>query len=395
MISSIDSWFPDLRRTPAQKQATNTAKTKLAWQYGMDLGNWSMLRRIYSERPVLETMVDFWSNHLHVSTADDRVYIHHHAYNQMIRQHALGRFEDLLVASATHPAMSLYLDNWRSTRGAPNENQGRELLELHTVGTASGYTEDMVKDSAKLLSGYSVRWDGDLEGFYDAANHTTGPVTVLGFTHPNSDADGRPAAEAYLRYLANHPATARGVATRLAVRFVGDQPSPALVDHLAQVFLDTGTDIRATLKALIARPEFRSSAGAKVSTPVDDLVATVKALGVVARKPSGVGTPASQLATALNHSQGGPRLFSWPRPDGAPETNSEWASAVRMLRSFGMHWHLAGGYHHEEERRTSRRAPGYPVPGSPSTSTSTTSRAACSVAGPRRARWRRPASPPG
>ena len=228
MISSIDSWFPDLRRTPAQKQATDTARTKLPWQYGMDLANWSVLRRIYTERPVLETMVDFWSNHLHVSTGDERVYTHHATYNQMIRQHALGRFEDLLVASATHPAMSLYLDNWRSTRGAPNENQGRELLELHTVGTASGYTEDMVKDSAKLLSGYSVRWDGDVEGFYDTANHTTGPVTVLGFTHPNNDADGRPAAEAYLRYLANHPATARVVATRLAVRFVGDQPSPAL-----------------------------------------------------------------------------------------------------------------------------------------------------------------------
>ena len=167
MIRSIDSWFPALRRTPAQKQATNTAKTKLAWQYGLDLANWSVLRRIYTYRPVLETMVDFWSNHLHVSTADDRVYTHHYSYNQMIRQHALGRFEDLLVASATHPAMSLYLDNWRSTRGAPNENQGRELLELHTVGTAAGYTEDMVKDSAKLLSGYSVRWDGDVEGFYD------------------------------------------------------------------------------------------------------------------------------------------------------------------------------------------------------------------------------------
>ena len=343
MIRSIDSWFPALRRTPAQKQASNTDKTKLAWQYGLDLANWSVLRRIYSDRPVLETMVDFWSNHLHVSTADDRVYTHHYAYNQMIRQHALGRFEDLLVASATHPAMSLYLDNWRSVRGAPNENQGRELLELHTVGTEAGYTEDMVKDSAKLLSGYSVHWDGDVEGFYDTANHTTGAVTVLGFTHPNTAADGRPAAEAYLRYLANHPATARVIATRLATRFVSDLPSQALIDHLTQVFLDSGTDIRATLGALVVHPEFRGSAGAKVSTPVDDMIATIKALGVVARRPSGGAS--SQFATAMNYAHGGLRLFSWPRPDGAPETNSEWTSAVRMLRSFRMHWQLAGGYY--------------------------------------------------
>jgi uncharacterized protein (DUF1800 family) len=341
MVRSVDSWFPELRRTPAQKQASNTAKTKLAWQYSLDLANWSVLRRIYTNRPVLETMVDFWSNHLHVSTADDRVYTHHYAYNQMIRQHALGRFDDLLVASATHPAMSLYLDNWRSTRGAPNENQGRELLELHTVGTSAGYTEDMVKDSAKLLSGYSVHWDGDVEGFYDTANHTTGAVTVLGFTHPNAAPDGRPAAEAYLRYLAHHPATARGVATRLAVRFVSDLPSQALLDHLTQVFLDSDTDIKATLRALVAHPEFRGSAGAKVSTPVDDLVATARALGMVARKPQ--AGAAGQFATAVNYAHGGLRLYSWPRPDGAPETNAEWSSAVRMLRSFRMHWQLASG----------------------------------------------------
>ena len=192
----------------------------------------------------------------------------------MIRQHALGRFEDLLVASATHPAMSLYLDNWRSTRGAPNENQGRELLELHTVGTGAGYTEDMVKDSAKLLSGYSVALGRRRRGLlrHREPHHRSGDGPRL---HPPEQRRRRPArAEAYLRYLANHPATARVVATRLAVRFVSDLPSQALVDHLAQVFLASGTDIRATLRALVAHPEFRGSAGAKVSTPVDDMIAT-------------------------------------------------------------------------------------------------------------------------
>jgi uncharacterized protein (DUF1800 family) len=341
IVAAVDAWYAHLRRAPAQKVATNDDGTKMAWQYGLDLANWTVLRRIHSTRAVQETMVDFWTNHLHISTGEDRVYTHQFAYDATIRTHALGRFEDLLVATATHPAMSLYLDNWRSRKNAPNENQGRELLELHTVGTGSGYTEDMVKDSAKILSGYSVRWGDDYEGFYDAANHTTGRVSVLGFTHDNTAADGREVAEAYLRHLANHPATARTVATRLALRFVSDTPSEALVSHLAGVFQDSGTDIKATLRALVAHPEFRGHAGAKVSTPVDDLVATVKALGVTARRPTGDGS----FANHLNYAHGGLRLYSWPRPDGAPETNPEWTSAVRMLRSFRMHWNLAGGYY--------------------------------------------------
>ena len=341
IVGQVNSWFPALRRTAAQKSASSKSGSKYAWQYGLDLANWNVLLRIYSARTVQETMVDFWSNHLHISTADDKVFVHHYGYNQLLRSHALGRFEDLLVAASTHPAMSLYLDNFRSTKDAPNENQGRELLELHTVGAAAGYTEDMVKDSAKLLSGYSVHWTGDLEPFYDTANHTTGPVTVLGFSHPNSSSDGRAAAVAYLRYLANHPATARNVAQRMAVRFVSDQPSQALVSHLAQVFLDSGTDIRATLRALISHPEFRASAGAKMSTPVDDFVATARVLGVTARRP--VHGASTSFATAVNYAHGGPRLFSWPRPDGTPETNSEWTSGVRMLRSYRFHWQLSAG----------------------------------------------------
>lgn len=342
IMAEVDSWFPDLRRTPAQKSRTNETGSKYAWQYGLDLMNWNLLRRVYSARTVLETMVDFWSNHLHISTSDDKVYTHHHTYNQMIRSKALSTFEDLLVSAALHPAMLLYLDNFRSVRDEPNENQGRELLELHTVGASAGYTEDMVKDSAKLLSGWTVRWDGDGTPFYDTSAHTTGQVRVLEFGHVNASADGRDASLAYLRYLAHHPATARNVAERLAVRFVSDTPSQELVDHLVQVFTDSGTDIKATLRALVAHPEFRGSAGAKMSTPVDDFVATCRVLGVRARKP--VHGASTSFATAVNYAHGGPRLFSWPRPDGAPETNSEWTSGVRMLRSYRFHWQLAGGY---------------------------------------------------
>ena len=344
LTTQVDSWFSALARTPAQKAATHNADTYRNWQYGLDLANWSTLRRMYSARPVMETMVDFWSNHLHISTADEKVYVHHHDYHLTLRRHAFGRFEDLLVAAATHPAMLLYLDNFRSTRGAPNENQGRELLELHTVGAAAGYTEDMVKDSARLLSGHTVDWGRTQEGFYDTSAHTTGPVRVLDFTHPNASSDGRAACEAYLRYLARHPATAANVARRLAVRFVSDTPSAGLVSHLAEVFTSSGTDIRATLLALVAHPEFRASAGQKVSTPVDDLVATARSLGVVARKPTR-GHGAGSFPMHLNYFHQGLRLYSWPRPDGAPETNPEWSSGVRMLRAYRSHWNLAGGYY--------------------------------------------------
>ncbi|MEO5652318.1 MAG: DUF1800 domain-containing protein, partial [Marmoricola sp.] len=339
LVAAIESWFSPLRRTPAEKAATDDNDTKPAWTYENDLGNATMLRRMCSNRQLLETMVDFWSNHLHISAGADRVYLHHADYDQMLRRNALGRFDDLLVAASTHPAMSLYLDNWRSKKNAPNENQGRELLELHSVTPAAGYTEDMVKASAVLLSGYSIR-TGTYEAFYDSANHTTGAVKVLGFSHANTDPDGRAAAEAYLRYLARHPDTARTVARRMAVRFVRDQPSEELVGHLAEVFTRSGTDIRATLKALVAHPEFRTSAGQKVRTPVDDLVATARALGVTPLAP----TSENSFANALNWVHGGGQLYGWPRPDGAPETNQQWVSPGRMLRSFRMHWHLAGGY---------------------------------------------------
>lgn len=343
MATAVDGWFPDLRRTAAQKAADNASGRKRNWQYALDLANWSSLRRMYSARPVLETMVDFWSNHLAISTADERAYVYHHDYHLTLRKHALGRFEDLLLAATTHPAMSLYLDNWRSTAAAPNENQGRELLELHTLTTDAAYTEDMVKDSARILSGYTVDWGGTYAASYDPRKHATGPVRVLGFSHPNAQSDGREVVRSYVSYLARHPATAQTFARRLALRFVSDQPSRALVDHLAGVFTSSGTDIRATLRALVAHPEFLGSAGQKVTTPLDDLVATVKALGVVARKPT-KGYGAGSFPMHLNYLHQGLRLYSWPRPDGTPETNSEWTSGVRMLRSYRAHWNLAGAF---------------------------------------------------
>ena len=341
-VAQVSSWFAPLTDSPAAKYAADRAKTKSAWTYGHDLGNWSLLRRMYSERSVLETMTDFWSSHLHIPIGHDYAWVYRFDYDATIRQHALGTFEDLLVACSLHPAMRVYLDNWKSVRNAPNENQGRELLELHTVGRDAGYTEDMVKSSAKILSGYTVDWGTGktFNPLYDPAKHTTGAVSVLGFSHANTSTDGQAVATAYLKYLAHHPATARRIATKLATYFVSDNPSDGLVDTLAGVYTSSGTDISAVLKALAGHPEFLTSQGRKVRTPYADLVATARVLGVDVLAP----TTQNSWANAANYLHGADRLFSWPRPDGPPIKGSAWSSASRLFASYVMHQDLAGGW---------------------------------------------------
>lgn len=351
---ALTSWFPDLLDSPQRMWERRSSKG--GWGYARDLANWTMLRRIYSRRQVHETMVDLWSNHFHITAQGGTAWVQRLDYDRVIRQHALGRFEDLLVAATLHPSMLLYLDNFRSVRNAPNENHGRELLELHTVGRTSGYTEQMVKDSAKILSGYTVKHATTWEMTYNSALHTTGAVQVLGFTAGNATADGSQLTVQYLKYLANHPATARTVARRIATRFVSDSPSDALVNDLARVFLDSGTDIKAVLRRLVASSEFRGSAGQKTRTPVEDLVATSRVLQIRARRPASD----SSFASAITWLHQGLPLYQWPRPDGPPERNPEWASASRMMSSFRMHWNLGGGYYPSVD--ASYRAPAWWLP---------------------------------
>ncbi|MGZ6884453.1 MAG: DUF1800 domain-containing protein [Nocardioidaceae bacterium] len=338
--TAVPTWFPDLDLAPAQKWRNATSGVKGGWEYAADLAGYSMLRRVYSNRQVLESMVDFWSNHLHVHADTDLGWVHRASYDRLIRRHALGRFDEMLVAATLHPAMLLYLDNWTSVRNAPNENHGRELLELHTVGRASGYTEQMVKDSAKILSGYTVEAFTTWTGYYDPGRHTTGPVQVLGFSSANASPDGSAMTKDYLRYLAHHPATALTIARKLARHFVADAPSTDLVTHLAQVFRSSGTDIKATLKALVAHPDFHAATGTLVRTPIEDFVATCRVLGVNVAAPTADG---SFARTAIWVPQT-TLLFQWPRPDGSPYGDAVWSSATRMLNSFRMHWDLAAGW---------------------------------------------------
>ena len=356
--AEVASWFPRLQDTAEQVWRNDRNDVHRNWEYARDLSNYSMLRRIYSARTVFESMVEFWSNHFHVEAQTHPGFTQRPAYDATIRDHALGTFEELLVAVSLHPAMLMYLDNWRSVRNAPNENQGRELLELHTVGAGAGYTEQMVKDSAKLLSGHTVRnevWTA----FYDPARHTAGEVEVLGFKRRNGVHDNPDLAVEYLRHLAHHPATARRIARKLAIRFVDDEPSEALVERVAAAFLESGTDIKATLRALVSSDEFWASAGRKVRTPIDDVVATCRVIQVRAGAPVNLSSFVHELSWTL----GSTLVYQWPRPDGAPDRAEVWASTTRMLNSWRTHWNLAGGWWPSGEAAFRRPTAFLPQPG--------------------------------
>ena len=341
LAEELTDWFPDLGNSWTKKWDDTITGRKGGWLYHRDLECLTILRRTYSRRPVRETMTDFWANHLHVPAGHDISFIYRYEYEDLLRQKAFGRFDDLLVAATLHPAMLGYLDTWRSVAAAPNENHGRELLELHTVGRTAGYTEAMVKDSAKILSGYTLDAYNTWEPFYSSKKHAMGPVQVLGFSDPNAAPDGRSVTQAYLRYLAHHPATARTLARRLAVKFVSDEPSLDLVSQLAQVYLDNDTEIRPVLRALVRHPEFAASVGKKVRTPHEDLVQTIRILKVRVEKP----VDDSDFAVdTLSWASGDDWFYSWPRPDGAPEDGVPYASATRMMSSFGMHWAMVAGW---------------------------------------------------
>lgn len=342
---ALPGWFPDMNDSPSVKWSKHQSGTKSSYRYATDLANYSVLRRIYSAQQVFENMVAFWSNLFNVPALHNLAFVHRADFDALIRTHALGRFEDLLAATSLHPAMLLYLDNWRSVKGAPNENQGRELLECHTVGRKAEYTEQMVKDSAAILSGFTVDAYGTWNGYYDPARHTTGAVQVLGFSSPNAEADGQALARSYLRYLAQHPATALNIADRLARVFVSDNPSSSLVTAVAQAFRDSGTDIKRTLRTLVTHPDFLASAGKLVRNPNEDFIATCRALDVTAAAPTADTSFALTAAfvpqTTLVH--------HWPRPDGSPYGNQYWCTPTRMLNSFQMHWNLAAGWYPKKD----------------------------------------------
>jgi uncharacterized protein (DUF1800 family) len=287
-------------------------------------------------------MAEFWENHFNVPVSADGVYTWRIPYGNAIRSRALGSFESLLQAVSVHPAMGMYLGNAVSDKEHPNENQGRELLELHTVGLGAGYSEAMVVDSARILTGWRVdMWD-TWAAFYDRGSHYNKPVRVLGFHAKNHSTDGRQVTRDYLHYLAHHPSTAQHIAGKLATAFVSDAPSKALVKHLARVYLQHGTQIKPVLSALVASKEFRDSVGAKIRDPENDLVATYRLMNVDVAKPTTSDRAAHQLIWQA--SSMGMMPMSWPAPNGQPIVGAAWASPSRVMGSMSTHLTMSGGW---------------------------------------------------
>lgn len=342
-------WWPALSRSPQEAWSVHEAGTYAGHEAMFDLARWALLRRVYSRRQVLEVMSEFWLNLLHVPALPGPTFPWRIDYEKTVRGEALGSFAGLLNAAITHPAMLIYLDGATSTAKAPNENLGRELLELHTVGRGGGYTESHVKDSARILTGWHVDIRGTWQPSYRTADHATGAVTVMDFTDANASADGRDLTRRYLTYLANHPATARRLAHRLAQTFVSDDPPPALVDRLAGVYLANNTAIKPVLLELVRSAAFAESVGDKVRTPAADVVASYRVLGVKVSRPTSGDSAANRILWSTQ--KAGQRVYAWPRPDGDPIVNDAWTGTSRILGSLMVHQTLAGrSYPHQDIR---------------------------------------------
>jgi uncharacterized protein (DUF1800 family) len=235
-----------------------------------------LLRAVFSKRRFQEVMLEFWRNHFNVDV-NKVPFLATHFEEHVLREHAFGKFEDLLLATARHPAMLVYLDNYVSNRAGLNENYAREVMELHTLGVDNYYTQKDVVALARVLTGWTCGWtDGSYAFFFDTGAHDPAPATVVGLAVDGKGgvADG----EKVLRHLANHEGTAHFICTKLCRYLVNDDPPAALVDDVVGVFRKTGGDLREVYRAIIFSPDFisRKNYRAKFKTPFDFVVSTLR-----------------------------------------------------------------------------------------------------------------------
>ncbi len=311
-----------------------------------------IVRAILSERQLQEVMTDFWFNHFNVFLYKETDQIYTPSYERdAIRPHALGKFRDLLLATAQHPAMLVYLDNWQSIgpdsevaekarngqkhadRGL-NENYGREVMELHTVGVNGGYTQADVTSLAKILTGWTIdhpEYGGAPE--FDPNKHEPGPKMWFG---QKIKEDGFEEGKSALTWLAAQPQTAHFITYKLAQRFVADDPPPALVDRMAQTFLTSDGDIKEVLRTMERSPEFwsRKYYRTKVKTPLEFVASAFRA---TATNPTNPGAIVNTLKTM------GEPLYQMQPPTGYPMTADHWMNSAAIVDRLNFSLALTGG----------------------------------------------------
>ena len=302
-----------------------------------DLSEGKLYRAILSNRQLQEQLADFWYNHFNVflDKGNDRFMVPSYE-REAIRPHVLGHFRDLLESTATAPAMLFYLDNWQSvapdvarrgrgskqTRGL-NENYGRELLELHTLGVDGGYTQKDVTEVARCFTGWTIKnpQGGSTYTFNDRV-HDKGEKVVLGVTIPAGG--GRDDGEKVLDILAKHPSTARFISKKLAQRFVADNHPQELIDRMAKTFLATDGDIRAVLNTMFTSKEFLSQGAyqSKIKTPFEMIVSSIRATGAEVDYAFPLANRIAQL---------GQPLYRKLEPTGYSNANAEWINSASLL----------------------------------------------------------------
>jgi uncharacterized protein (DUF1800 family) len=325
-------------------------------------------RSIYSQKQLQEVMVDFWYNHFNVYADKglDRIWVG--AYErQAIRPYALGKFRDLVGATATHPAMLFYLDNWRNVvpvttkKGKSqglNENYARELMELHTLGVDGGYQQDDVISLARILTGWGFKQPGQLvrdaySFSFNANRHDFGNKTFL---NQNIIGSGIGEGDRALDLLSRHPSTARHISFKLAQYFVSDNPPKSLIDRLSKKFITTEGDIKQVLNTLFYSPEFMDKKyyGVKFKTPYQYAISSVRAIDP--------GADNSKISEAVDRTdlprygfinnlkplndllnQLGMQIYGCPTPNGYKNTQDAWLNPDSMTRRLNFATNLGSG----------------------------------------------------
>jgi uncharacterized protein (DUF1800 family) len=383
--------------TPTQREMSpdQTEAVRKERQALLQLMQAKMLRAAYSDRQLEEVMVDFWFNHFNVFSGKGQVRVYLNEYERdAIRPRVLGTFRELLQATAESPAMLFYLDNWQSSapegartaapgtegartsrrnpnrmsqpaggttrprtladlppglrnrRAGLNENYARELMELHTLGVEGGYTQKDVQEVARAFTGWTIANPRQGGAFrFEPRMHDDGEKVVLG--HTIKAGGGKKDGDTVLDLLASHPATARFIASKLARRFVADEPPKTLIDRAARRFTETGGNIREVVKGIVTSPEFfaADSYRAKVKTPFEFVVSAVRATGTDTSN-------AMSLVLAVRNL--GMPLYGCQPPTGYSDKAEAWVNSGALLNRMNFAISLTAS---TVERRTARRSP--------------------------------------